>query len=173
MNTLPLQKTTFALQFGGFYNSHHEFVVDDKVELYYPELDVDDINWQMTHENYAKAWLDMFESHLEHEHDLTIDLEFSSLWSPKYYNFQTDEIMTAIPTEQYKKLKVIFNNDPEFVEWVNTASRSRDGFVSFYSGIDEVSANDEIFLQYLFMFLVNETRENMYYMDIDFDIEIN
>jgi len=177
--TTATETITFALQFGGFYHSHHSMVVEDRVETYYsdgeyPEYEDDNINWQATHENYAKEWLDMFEEHLK-EMDIEIDLTYKSLWSPKFYNFQTDEIMTEIPEHQFKMLLEKYTKDKEFVEWLNEASKSRDGFASFYSGLEEVSEEPNIFLSYLFRYFIQATGDDLIYsiQELEFDIELS
>ena len=184
MNTATVTTTetiTFSLQFGGFYHSHHSNVVEDRVETYYsdgeyPEYEDDNINWQATHENYAKEWLDMFEEHIIDMADgIELDLTYKSLWSPKFYNFETDEIIAEIPEQQFELLRDEFIKSEEFVEWVNEASKSRDGFMSFYSGLEEVSAEPKIFLNYLFRWFIKTTQEDWIYnlYELEFEIELN
>jgi hypothetical protein len=53
------------------------------------------------------------------------------LSSPKYYNYSTDKLMAKISYNNYSLIygKYIINDD--FVNYVNEASKSRDGFLHF------------------------------------------
>ena len=51
-------------------------------------------------------------------------------------------------------IEVEFILNDEFIEYVNDASKSRDGFASFYEGIEQVSKEPSIFLEYLFQWFV-------------------
>ena len=87
------------------------------------------------------------------EFDLFTDngyVTFDGLYSPKYYNYSTDKIEAKISYNNYFRIYGKFIVDDNFNNYVNEASKSRDGFASFYEGIDEVVKEPEIFLEYLF-----------------------
>ena len=45
----------FALEFGGFYNSHHSDRIDNDIEMY--EYDWEEIDFKKTNINYCKGLL--------------------------------------------------------------------------------------------------------------------
>ena len=61
-------------------------------------------------------------------------------------------------------------NDKEFIDYVNEASKSYDGFMSFYNGFNEVIKEDEILLQYMFNYILKEYNDDIYLMESDFEI---
>jgi hypothetical protein len=150
------KKIEFSLQFGGFYHSIHSDVLDSELEcidgargfLDLEEINYDNVDWKKTHENYAKNYLRSF-------NNLTgMNLEYVELWSPDYYNFQTDKIVCKIDMIDYNDLAYAYCNDNDFVKWLNDISRSRDGFRSFYSGIDEVKKEPSILMEYIFQYII-------------------
>jgi len=70
----------------------------------------------------------------------------------------------------FNKLKDTYLNDKEFIDYVNEASKSRDGFTSFYNGFNEVIKEDEILLQYMFDYILKEYNDDIYLMESDFEI---
>ena len=89
-------------------------------------------------------------------------ITFEGLSSPKYYNYTTDKIKAIISPEIYLTILNKFENNNTFVNYVNKASKSRDGFASFYNGISEVKKESSIFLEYLFKwFVLSEFRDKV------------
>jgi hypothetical protein len=81
--------------------------------------------------------------------------------------------MSYISAEEFKELKEMMLENKEFIKWVNQSSQSRDGYNSFYKGIDKVKKNDEIMLDYIFKYLILVEDDNFNYEIIaDFDFEI-
>ena len=151
-------KIEFNLQFGGFYHSIHSDVLDNELEYILQEngnavseieeFNEDNVDWKETHINYAKNYLRSFCNLID------MELEYVELWSPDYYNFQTDKIVCKIDMIDYNDLAYAYCNDKEFVKWLNDISRSRDGFRSFYSGIDEVKKEPSILMEYIFQYII-------------------
>tara|TARA_R100000541_G_scaffold42454_4_gene49792 strand:- start:1936 stop:2547 length:612 start_codon:yes stop_codon:yes gene_type:complete len=151
-------KTEFSLEFGGFYHSIHSSILDSNLEYILEEngnavseieqFNEDNVDWKKTHENYAKNYLRSFCNLID------MKLEYIKLWSPDYYNFQTDKIVCEINDTNYNDLKHSYCNDNDFVKWLNDISRSRDGFQSFYSGIDEVKKEPSILMEYIFQYII-------------------
>tara|TARA_R110002110_G_scaffold398378_2_gene613851 strand:- start:117 stop:629 length:513 start_codon:yes stop_codon:yes gene_type:complete len=154
----------FALEFGGFYNSHHSDRIDNDIEMY--EYDWEEIDFKKTNINYCKGLL----SEVNNEFDF--NLEFIELESPKFYNFKTDEIITSISFREFTKLKKEYSNDEYFVEWVNKESKSRDGFSSFYSGIDAILEEDSILLQYIFRYINIQNDDIFPLMEVEYELEL-
>ena len=148
-----MNKIEFALDFGGFYNSIHSSNVDSKIDSYYeggnyPEYDYDNIDFKKTYNNYSQDFIYNLNSELD------LNLEFTELYSPNFYNFETDNIICLITLKEFKELTTKYLADNNFIDYVNENSKSRSGFTSFYSGINEVKEEDSILLQYLFRYLL-------------------
>ena len=154
------KKLEFALEFGGFYHSWHSERIDNDIEMY--DYDWEEIDYKKTHNNYCKGLLESVNNELD------MNLEFVELDSPREYNFTTDKIITSIPHKEFTDLKQKYTNDSEFVEWINEESKSRDGFHSFYSGLDAIIKEDAILLQYIFNYINIENDS----VDLDFEYEL-
>ena len=150
----------FNLNFGGFYHSEHSDQIDWQIEAF--ELDYDKIDFKQVHSEYANDWLNLLSNELE------LDLIYKGLDSPRFYNFRTDEIITEITQANFKALKDEYLT-AECIEYINKESASRDGFNSFYSGIDAVSKEPSILASYIFNYILSAEL-----IEIDLsEIEIN
>lgn len=140
----------FNLEFGGFYDSVHSNIIDDKIEaLEFFKYDMPDkIDWTSVHNEYCKIYIEILNNELD------LNLKFIKLNSPRFYNFETDKIEAEISDKEFNKLKSEYLNSKEFIDYVNESSKSYDGFISFYNGIDEVKADDEILLNYMFSYIL-------------------
>ena len=58
----------------------------------------------------------------------------------------------------------------ELFNYIEEHSKSRDGFSSFYSGYAAVKEEADIFLQYLFNYILIDEDFNIY--DLEFETEI-
>jgi len=154
------KKLEFALEFGGFYHSWHSERIDNDIEMY--DYDWEEIDYKKTHNNYCKGLLESVNNELD------MNLEFVELDSPREYNFTTDKIIASIPHKEFTDLKKEYVNNSEFVEWINEESKSRDGFHSFYSGLDAIIKEDAILLQYMFNYINIENST----VDLEFEYEL-
>jgi len=132
------------IDFGGFYHSVHSDNIDWKIDQDYEwYLDQNDDNthinhdkfydkilWKKTHESYCENYIDM----LNNECDL--DLKYIGLDSPKYYNYTTDRIIAKIDRQLAVNKLLPITYDKNFLIWANPFLTSRDGFASFYDGIE-------------------------------------
>jgi hypothetical protein len=160
-----MDKIKFAIEFGGFYDSVHSSIIEDQIE--FSGIDYEEVDYKGTHENYARNYLKALND------TLGLNVEFSSLWSPLFYNFQTDTIMGLISVKEFKELKEMMLENKEFIKWADKSSQSRDGFISFCSGIEELKKDEVIMLEYIFTYLIHIEDDNFNYEIIaDFDFEI-
>tara|TARA_R110001592_G_scaffold289819_1_gene558952 strand:+ start:1250 stop:1849 length:600 start_codon:yes stop_codon:yes gene_type:complete len=153
-----MEKIKFNLEFGGFYHSLHEDIIDDAIRnLFQDDIDFDSfyesdeyesIDWNSVHNQYCKIYIDIL------NHELDLNLKFIKLNSPRFYNFETDKIEAEISGKEFNKLKSEYLNSKEFIDYVNDISKSRDGFCSFYDGIEAVKEKDEILLCYMFKYII-------------------
>tara|TARA_R110000744_G_scaffold54776_2_gene116127 strand:+ start:7 stop:522 length:516 start_codon:yes stop_codon:yes gene_type:complete len=159
--TQNTQKTEFSLNFGGFYHSEHSDNIDSREEMY--GYNWEEVDYKETHLNYSYAYLNKLSEELE------IDLTFIQLDSPREYNFTTDKIFCSISDKDFKSLLSTYDTK-ELYNYIEEHSKSRDGFSSFYSGYKAVKEEKDIFLQYLFNYVLQY--ENFYFYDLEFEIEI-
>lgn len=111
---------TIVVPFGGFYESTHDAALDDALtqamdwagrgepdEHAFTDEQVqavqDAVDWQKAHEDYARRYAEGFVTELE-ALGLKLDLTFEKLYSPRFYNFETDRIFCHIPLEDARKL---------------------------------------------------------------------
>lgn len=164
-----MEDIKFYIPFEGFYYSIYESILDDiinnEIQEGYLKND-DDINYKNIFEAMAQSIFDDIIEIFIDETDInslnSSDIIYEGLSSPTYYNYSTDKLMSKICYNNYKLIwdKYIINKD--FVNYVNEASKSRDGFISFYEGINQVASEPAIFLEYLFQwFVLNECRDEI------------
>lgn len=159
------------IEFGGFYGSIHENLVDSMVSDYYGDDNgdisdeiIDKIENRPIFVEYSKQWLDCFEEWLNDEFELDINFHFDELISPKYYNYSTDTILAKISNINKAKLKKCFINDRDFLAWLGDRTKNKDGYISFYTFNDAMQDKDGILSTYIVNFLANE-----FYGDIFID----
>ena len=150
-------KIKFNLEFGGFYDSVHSNIIDDAIrnsfqdddfDSFYESNEYNTLNWKFIHAQYCKIYIDIL------NHELDLNLKFIKLNSPDFYNFETDKIEAEISDKEFNKLKSEYLNSKEFIDYVNESSKSYDGFISFYNGIEAVKKEDEILLNYMFNYIL-------------------
>ena len=76
-----------AINFGGFYGFHDEYI-EDKIEAM--DFDRDYVDFNKTNKDYAKAWIDHFNN------EGGTDLKFVEIDSPRFYNFTTDKVIAEV-----------------------------------------------------------------------------
>ena len=154
-------KIDFSLNFGGFYHSEHSENIDSQEESH--GYNWEEIDYKKTHLNYCSAYLNKLSEELE------INLKFIQLDSPREYNFTTDKIFCSISNKDFKALLDAYDTK-ELFNYIEEHSKSRDGFSSFYSGYKAVKKETDIFLQYLFNYILQY--ESFDFYDLEFEIEI-
>lgn len=160
--TTKTQTTEFSLNFGGFYHSEHSENIDSKEEMY--GYDWEEVDYKNTYINYCNSYLNRLSEELE------IDLTFIELNSPREYNFTTDKIVCSILNKDFKALLNTYDTK-ELFNYIEEHSKNRDGFSSFYSGYTAVKKEKDIFLQYLFDYILQY--EDFDFYDLEFEIELN
>lgn len=137
-----MDKLKIKLPFSGFYESAHDAILDRALESLFEDdqgnSDMPDdfskhYDYRKIMEEYAKEYVDCFKEWLSHELDIEIpSLEFESLYSPKFYNFETDEITALISPQDVIALYDMVDAG-KLEEVVQERHTSRSGFASFYT----------------------------------------
>lgn len=165
-----METIKFYIPFEGFYNSIYDSLIDSIIESeidegYLTEEQSENINYTQVFESLSEHIFDKIVELFNDEFDLFTEntyFKYDGLYSPKYYNFETDKIKAVCSKDVYFTIynKFIFNES--FINWVNEVSKSRSGFVSFYEGINEVKKEPSIFLEYIFKwFTLNKYRDEV------------
>jgi hypothetical protein len=115
--------------FSGFYESIHNSALESEEEYImedYPGKKWDDFHWTYDWESYAKKYVSAISS------ETGLDFKFRNLWSPREYNFATDEIYCYLSSKDVKKISSAIKSET-MERLVTERFTSRDGFLSFYS----------------------------------------
>ena len=125
-----------TIPFSGFYNSIHNWQIDHSLESMLcdsysntndkllSEL-IDSIDYQRCFESYAKEYTGRFSERFG------ISLEFESLRSPKYYNFETDRIFCKISDSEIVRIFSLTKKET-LKEKIKERFTSCSGFISHY-----------------------------------------
>jgi len=168
-------KTSIA--FGGFYESIHDSNIDHMIDCYteggnYPEYNFDNIDYKKTHQSYIESWTGMFENYLLNELGVNINFKNLKLWSPQYYNFNTDVVDCKIKKTEVKLLNNKMLNDDKFLSWLQERTTSCDGFISFYSYDQAINNKDDKLIMYVLEYLADKYNKEFVYDSIEFDIHL-
>jgi hypothetical protein len=158
-----------VVNFGGFYNSIHDELIDSMLDSYYQDEEGNildyyslDIPYKTIFDKYSKFYINSFSGWLFDNFDLCINLRFSHLNSPREYNFNTDKIIAFISKSDEFKLLKHFRNDAGFLEYLKKATRSYDGYISFYDYESALKNQDGVLSDYLTQYLCNEFNQSDY-----------
>ena len=127
--------------FPGFYESELSDLVDRELEYMFdyegdgfskmPEDFWKEVDYDTTFRNIAKIWLEGYQCWLKGEHELDTPLAWSTMTSPKEYNFTTDRIFAHV---KLNDMAAAFRKVG--TKSVRLAAEERftsyDGFMSFY-----------------------------------------
>lgn len=119
------------IPFAGFYCTEFDEALNYQLEQdsEHAELTPDElnerVNWKATHQKVAESYATQWLSDMKWE-----GARFHSLWSPREYNFESDQVIVEVPAHHLKKLEK-FVVTSEFQQWLQETYTSRDGFISF------------------------------------------
>lgn len=134
---------SIQIPFDGLYESHAENVLDSVIEgdaeylrdeKGYEMTDRDYSNIKYDFDRFARLYVDLYTDWLKNEFDISIDIEFDELISPREYNFGTDRIYCKVSNSDLRTLYTRFMADEDGTaqERINERFKSRSGFASFY-----------------------------------------
>lgn len=125
---------TLRIPFAGFYCSIHDLVFDQTLEQINETSDritIDNVDWQPVYLAYAQAYTK------EAGKVLGLDINFTELTSPSYYNFETDCIFGTVSQTALADMYSRITTDPQATkdlrDHVANVLRPRSGFIPFYS----------------------------------------
>ena len=165
-------KTNFILPlFTGFYDSifcqyeswyeseldyltSEQGMTDETATDYLDKCDTSKCNADMS-ETIAHKFEEIFNDTFKTK----IEIEFTNLESPQYYNFSTDKILASITFNYGEILELILDNKQAFEKFLKDNFTSYDGFFSSYSNdfndwnFPNLSEFDEVEMWTIFAFL--------------------
>ena len=117
---MKYENEIITVRFGGFYYSIHKDFIEYAIESYNSNesgemgAGLDDVIYDLSYDDFHKKlemlylsdYVDMINEFLE------TDFKLDSLWSPKFYNFETDEMLLAgfVSGDMNKIRKFIIKN---------------------------------------------------------------
>ena len=174
-----LNKIEIQLPFSGFYHSIHDSYIDNHIEyeLDYLESEmghtdeqldiIKDRFYMMDYAPIRKAicehYINAYNAVFYDEYDIHLDLEYSELISPKFYNFETDRLFALIDESIYNEVTTLINTQ-DFKTMLKDKFKCRDGFMPFQSTLDAIDNNDTVLFsaELLEQLLPEETVINNY-----------
>jgi len=115
--------TTVSLPFSGFYYGFFDYQFDSYAEAVELTDDyIDSIDFKPLMLSYCKHYVN------EVSHNLGVELKFSSIYSPREYNFSSDKLYVEVPNSLIEKALKTDSLQEFATKWFT----SRDGFISFY-----------------------------------------
>ena len=154
-----LNKVEIQLPFSGFYHSVHDMYIDNFIEceieyleneLNYTSEQIDIIKDRFYMMDYApirkaicEHYIKAFNAVFYDEFNIHLDLEYSQLISPKFYNFETDRLYAFIDESIYDEVVTLVNSQ-DFKTLVKEKYKQRDGFTPFQSTLEAIENNDTI-----------------------------
>lgn len=124
------------IPFSGFYHSIHDDAIMNTLESCYgndcgelPRITAqrlfEAIDWSKCCQKYAELYAAEFGRRFK------IDLTFRALHSPRFYNYETDQILVDVPKEEVARIFAATDTEV-LAEEIKQRHSSRSGFVSFY-----------------------------------------
>jgi len=167
----------FNINFGGFYESNASYMIDNAIANYFNvddidsvnESDIENIDYKAMQNEYGEQWLDLYKE------ILPFGVGYVGIESPEYYNFETDKIIARTHINTVNRLIDELQHNYDFIEWLDDASASYDGFNSYYQGFDQVKTNKAVFMTYYTDYLSENNKDdiNDFIYDIWVDVEFN
>lgn len=165
--------------FSGFYESIHDSYIDNHIEyeldyleseLGYTDDQLDIIKDKFYMMDYApirkaicEHYISAYNAVFYDEYDIHLDLEYSQLISPKFYNFETDRLYALIDESIYNEVTALINSE-DFKARLKDKFRPQSGFMPFQSTLDAIENNDTVLFsaELLEQLLSEETVINNY-----------
>lgn len=147
-----------SIEFGGFYGSIHEALVEQTIESFFGDDNGElpeglNIDWHGAFNSYAKEYASNLSEWLADEYGIKVGFSNLSLYSPREYNFKTDTIEADISEVEAVQLKARFIHDAEFLKHLQSATQSVSGYISFYSFGEALADKDGVLVHYLLRWL--------------------
>jgi hypothetical protein len=164
-----------SINFGGFYNSIHDDNIEWACESFYGDdsgacdwdIILDKVNFKKLHGVYIDLYCDLFSDWLKENYGIAIKFKNISLSSPREYNFETDKILCDITQVENESLIKALQSNTKFLDWLKDRTKSRSGFISFYSYDDAMNNKNDMYSVYALEYLASEYESTDFESDYD------
>lgn len=152
-------KIAIQVPFSGFYHSIHDMYIDNHIEyeieyleseLGYTDEQLDIIKDKFYMMDYAPVrkaicehYINAYNAVFYDEYGIHLDLEYSQLISPKFYNFETDRLYALIDESIYNEVTALINSE-DFKTMLKDKFKAQPGFMPFQSTLDAIENNDTV-----------------------------
>lgn len=121
------------IPFQGFYGTVHELELDSQLETYLEENDIDtdqcEIDWKSIREEYAKNYVEQLSHVIGGSFS---DLQYSSISSPREYNFENDKILGKISKKELNRLHNSLIPHKDYQRYIHEELKPSSGFIPCY-----------------------------------------
>ena len=152
-------KIEIQLPFSGFYESIHDMYIDNHIEseldyleyeLGYTDEQLDIIKdkfYMIDYSPIRKAicdhYIKAYNAVFYDEYNIHLDLEYSRLISPQFYNFETDRLYVLIDESIYNEVTTLINSE-DFKTMLKDKFKVQSGFIPFQSTLDAINEGDNV-----------------------------
>lgn len=157
MNTT--NKIEIQLPFSGFYYSIHDSHIDNHIEyeleyleseLGYTNEQLDiikdkfyDMDYALIRKAICEHYINAYNAVFYDEYNIHLDLEYSQLISPRFYNFETDKLYALINESVFNEVTALINSE-DFKVMLKEKFKPQSGFMPFQSTLDTIDNNDTV-----------------------------
>lgn len=157
MNTS--NKIDIQLPFSGFYYSIHDSYIDNHIEyeldyleseLGYTDDQLDvikerfyDMDYALIRKAICEHYINTYNAVFYDEYNIHLDLEYSCLVSPRFYNYDTDKLYVLIDESIYSEVTALINSE-DFKAMLKDKFKPQSGFTPFQSTLDAIENNDTV-----------------------------
>lgn len=165
-----------ALPFVGFYGS----IISDQLELIAnmesEELEEEYVepNWSEVHKAVAKSYADRYNELFLEETGINLEIEFVALWSPQFYNFETDRIYVTADVDSLEKV-ITKIGISEVRKKLREQYKPHSGFSPFLSTLEAIEKDWKNFPELFWADVILELLFNseLIYNDDTFNTQLN
>ena len=165
-----------ALPFVGFYQS----IISDSLDC------INDMEWEELGEEYvepdwskignavAKSYADRYNELFLEETGINLQIEFVALWSPRFYNFETDRIYVTADADSLEKV-ITKIGITEVRKKLREQYKPQSGFSPFLSTLEAIEKDWKNFPELFWADVILELLFNseLIYNDDTFNTQLN
>ena len=165
-----------ALPFVGFYGSlisdsleHIDMLEQEDEEHSYHEP-----NWSAIYKQVAKNYADRYNELFLEETGINLSVEFVKLWSPQFYNFETDRIYVTADADSLEKV-ITKIGISEIRKNLREQYKPQSGFSPFFSTLEVIEKDWKNFPELFWADAILELLFNseIIYTDDTFNTQLN
>lgn len=163
-----------TLPFVGFYGSILSDALDNIVENYDEYAEHTSQTWSAIYEQVAKSYADRYNELFLEETGINLEVEFVALWSPQFYNFETDRIYVTADEDSLEKV-ITKIGISEVRKKLREQYKPHSGFSPFLSTLEAIEKEWENFPELFWADVILELIFNseIIYTDDTFNTQLN